>query len=226
MEKTRDSRARLIDGLSRITGISKAAISKYAETQDVLHVIDHPMVVGATDRQHEKIVMLREFLNAYQDLRDNEWQGRKMLDSPKAAEDYFRSQLAYYREREIVLCAFINSSGGAISCEKISQGTINCSSVFPREILKRAIQLDACSIILAHNHPGGSTAPSKADIELTTRLYGILKPLDITVCDHIIIGQSSGIHEGKADPSGLVGLHGPESIGDDSGTAGTTGAGA
>lgn len=63
-----------------------------------------------------------EFLNAYQDLGENEWQGRRLLDGPKAAEDYFRSQMAYYREREIVLCAFMNSGGWVISCEKISDG--------------------------------------------------------------------------------------------------------
>lgn len=88
---------------------------------------------------------------------------------------------------------FMNGGGGIIFCEKISQGTVNCSNVYPREILKRAIQLDACGIILAHNHPGGYAAPSRADIELTARLHSILTPLDITVCDHIIIAGNQAV---------------------------------
>ena len=193
MEACDINREKLIDGLSRITGIGKDVITSYARESDVLHVIDHPMVIGVETDQYEKIVELREFLNAYQVLRKNEHEKRKSLSGPDHAKDYFISQLAYYRERELILCAFLNTKAEVISCEKVSQGTVDCAALFPREIVKRVIQLDAAGIILAHNHPGNSLAPSQNDLALTRRLYSILSPLEVKLLDHIIVGGGEAL---------------------------------
>ena len=193
MESVWDARDRLIDGLSRITGISKKKINEYAERSDVLHVIDHPAVLDITDQQYQKIIQLREFLGAYQVHRKAEWGSQELLSDTERTKNYFLSQLAYYREREMLLCAFLDSNLGVISCEKVSEGTINAVAVFPREIGKRVLQLDAAAIILAHNHPSGNLKPSQADIELTENIQKLLRHFDVPILDHIIVGGDRGI---------------------------------
>jgi DNA repair protein RadC len=75
-----------------------------------------------------------------------------------------------------------------IAAEEHQHGTINHTPVYPREILSRALALNASAVILVHNHPSGDPKPSEADIKLTDELRKILKVSDITVYDHIIIG--------------------------------------
>jgi DNA repair protein RadC len=77
-------------------------------------------------------------------------------------------------------------------------GTVDHTPVYPREVVKRALELSATAVILVHNHPSGDTTPSRADIQMTQAIVGIAKPLGIVVHDHIIVGK-----EGHASLSGL-----------------------
>lgn len=182
-----------MDGISRITGISKRKIEEYSQQFDLLHIIDHPMAAGVTEAQYKKIIQLREFLNAYQSLRKMEWEERIVLSGSEYSKEYFISQLAYYREREMILCAYLDSSCGVISCEKIAEGTVDRTPIFSRELLKRVLQLDAVAVILAHNHPGNSLKASKDDIILTKQLRDALGALGIKMFDHIIVGADQAI---------------------------------
>ena len=190
MDRVKNNKETLIEGLHKITGIKLSAIREYSEYNNVFDIMDHPMTVGVTDKQYEKLSMLKDFINSYQYLRENESESRADINSSIKASEYFVSQLAFYREREIVLCAYLDSKMHILSCEKISQGTVNASFVFPREVLKRALQLDCVGIILSHNHPGGGEMPSKEDIALTKRLHNIFNPLDLKVFDHIIVADN------------------------------------
>ena len=69
------------------------------------------------------------------------------------------------------------------------QGTIDSTTVYPREVVKEALRLNAAKVILAHNHPSGNTDPSPQDIELTKKLKEILKIIDVKVLDHIVVGD-------------------------------------
>lgn len=137
-----------MDGFSRITGISKRKIEEYSKQFDLLHIVDHPIAAGVTEAQYKKIVQLREFLNAYQSLRKIEWEERIILSGSERSKEYFISQLAYYREREMILCAYLDSGCGVISCEKVAEGTVDRSPFFTRELLKRVLQLDAVGVVL------------------------------------------------------------------------------
>ena len=151
------------------------------------------MAVGITEAQYKKILQLREFLNAYQSLRKTEWEERIVLSGSERSKEYFISQLAYYREREMILCAYLDSGGGVISCEKISEGTVDQSPFFTRELLKRVLQLDAVAVILAHNHPGNTLKASEQDIAITNQLREVLGSLAIKIYDHIIVGADQAI---------------------------------
>ena len=85
---------------------------------------------------------------------------------------------------------YLNTKCMLIKDEVHSTGTINSSSVYPREILKSVLELGAASVILVHNHPTGDVSPSKADVDITRRVAGTLAAVDVPVHDHLIIGDS------------------------------------
>ena len=108
-------------------------------------------------------------------------------DSPTAAA-YLRPQLVDY-PYEVFGVLYLNQSGGLKHFEKISKGGITATTVDPRLIFKKALEEDAVSIIVSHNHPSGSLRPSKADEALTAKICEGARYLDIKLLDHIIVGD-------------------------------------
>lgn len=94
---------------------------------------------------------------------------------------------------EEVRVLFLDSKNRLISDEVVSRGSISEAPIYPREILKRALALDASAMILAHNHPSGDPNPSDGDIEATCRLLKAAKELELAVHDHIIVGSEGWI---------------------------------
>ncbi|WP_373491732.1 RadC family protein [Parasphingorhabdus sp.] len=94
---------------------------------------------------------------------------------------------------EEVRVLFLDSKNRLISDEVVSRGTISEAPIYPREILKRALALDATALILAHNHPSGDPSPSEGDIDATRRLLKAAQELELTVHDHIIVGSEGWI---------------------------------
>ena len=94
---------------------------------------------------------------------------------------------------EEVRVLFLDSKNRLISDEVVSRGSISEAPIYPREILKRALALDASALILAHNHPSGDPSPSDGDIEATSRLLKAAKELGLVVHDHIIVGSEGWI---------------------------------
>jgi DNA repair protein RadC len=91
-------------------------------------------------------------------------------------------------EHESFRALFLNSQNGLISCEELSRGTIDGASVYPREVVKAALQFNAAAVIFSHNHPSGHSEPSQADRNITKRLTEALSLVDIRVLDHIVVG--------------------------------------
>jgi DNA repair protein RadC len=112
-----------------------------------------------------------------------------VLSDPQATRDYLLLQLRGH-EHEVFACLFLNNRHHIISFEKMFNGTINSASVYPREIVKRALGHNAAAVIFAHNHPSGIAEPSQADISLTIRLKEALELVDIRVLDHFIVGNN------------------------------------
>ncbi len=112
------------------------------------------------------------------------------LTSPSAVRDYLRLNLAG-REHEVFCGVFLDSQHRVLAIEELFRGTLNQASVYPREVVKRALALNAAAIILAHNHPSGVAEPSSADRNLTTLLKEALALIDVRVLDHFIVAQHS-----------------------------------
>ncbi len=123
-------------------------------------------------------------------------QQRTLLNHPALVGHYLQSHLGHL-PHECFAVLFLDSQHQLIQLETLFRGTLNQTSVYPREVALRALHHHAASVVLAHNHPSGQVQPSSADIALTRQLQQALALLDIRVLDHIIVarGQSLSMAE-------------------------------
>jgi DNA repair protein RadC len=112
-----------------------------------------------------------------------------VLSSGQAVLDYCRSSMAF-ADKEQFRILFLDKRNHLIADEVQQTGTVDHTPVYPREVMKRALELSATAIILVHNHPSGDPAPSRADVEMTLQIIGVAGPLGISVHDHIIVGRN------------------------------------
>ncbi len=119
-----------------------------------------------------------------------------VLTSPEHTRRFLHCHLRD-ASREVFSCLFLDSQHAVICCEDLFWGTLDGAAVYPREVVKRALQLCAGAVIFSHNHPSGVAQPSVADRRITERLQAALALVDVRVLDHIIIG--SGEHFSFAD---------------------------
>jgi DNA repair protein RadC len=103
--------------------------------------------------------------------------------------DYCRGAMAF-RETEEFRVLFLDKKNGLIADEVQGRGTVDHTPVYPREVLRRALELNASAMILVHNHPSGDPTPSSADIAMTQNIASLAKPLGVSVHDHLIIGRN------------------------------------
>lgn len=113
-------------------------------------------------------------------------EGGTVFAAPQTVKDYLALHLAG-REREAFAVLYLDGRHGLIAFEVPFEGTLTQTSVYPREIVRRALELNAAAVILAHNHPSGEPEPSRADELLTQGLRAALKLIDVCVLDHIIV---------------------------------------
>ena len=112
--------------------------------------------------------------------------GDKITSSNDAA-DHLTVLLSNDLSREQFAVIFLNAANCIISSKIMFKGSLTSSAVYPREILKKALELDAVAIIIAHNHPSGATKPSRDDIQITNKIKDACRTVDIILHDHIII---------------------------------------
>jgi DNA repair protein RadC len=122
---------------------------------------------------------------------------RHVLSSWSTVLDYCRTAMAF-ADKEQFRILFLDKRNQLIADEVQGTGTVDHTPVYPREVVKRALELSATAIILVHNHPSGDPTPSRADIQMTQAIVEVAKPLGIAVHDHIIVGK-----EGHASLKGL-----------------------
>ncbi len=117
-------------------------------------------------------------------------EGRTILDRPQAVRDFLALLLAG-RDQEVFVVLFVDSQNRLIRHDEMFRGTLSQTAVYPREIVKRALDLQAAALLLAHNHPSGLAQPSQADLALTQALTQALTPVGISVLDHLIVAGAS-----------------------------------
>ena len=147
------------DALRRVKGLGPA---KRAELQAVLEIARRALVA--------------------------ELARQPVFDAPDAVRQYLRLQLAHLAH-EVFAVLFLDHQHRLLAMEELFRGTLSQTSVYPREVVKRALALNAGAVILAHNHPSGLAEPSRADEYLTQSLKSALALVDVRVLDHLVVGH-------------------------------------
>jgi len=122
---------------------------------------------------------------------------RQPLGSWNEVLDYCRASMAF-GNRETFRILFLDKKNGLIADEVQATGTVDHTPVYPREVIRRALELSATAVVLVHNHPSGDPSPSSQDVKMTLDITAIGKPLGVAVHDHIIVGR-----DGHASLKGL-----------------------
>jgi DNA repair protein RadC len=115
--------------------------------------------------------------------------GRSVLDGWDKLLDYCRAATAWNRTEQFRIL-FLDRKNAVIADEKQQDGTVDHTPVYPREVVKRALELSASALILVHNHPSGDPTPSRADIEMTREIQKAAAALGIAIHDHLVIGRA------------------------------------
>lgn len=114
------------------------------------------------------------------------------LTNPQNTRQYLVRKLRH-KQREAFYILFLDNQHRVIKGEVLFEGTLDCASVYPREVVKRSLELNAAALILAHNHPSGVAEPSQADRRITRKISDSLALVDIRVLDHFVVGEGEVI---------------------------------
>jgi len=168
--------------------LAKALLDRFGSFSEVLAAPEARLLevpgVGDTVVHALKLVKAAAQRFARDPLRE-----LPLLDSWKSVIDYCKAAMAYEPIEQFRIL-FLNKRNQLIADEVQQSGTVDHTPVYPREVVKRALQLSATAIVLVHNHPSGDPTPSSADIQMTKQVVDVAKPLGIVVHDHIIVGRN------------------------------------
>lgn len=168
--------------------IAKALIYKFKDMNGVLNASlnDLQSIEGIS---HNSAVAIRAIRTAGLRLLLQDVMGRPVLTSWQRLVDYCQAAMANENKEHFRLL-FLNKKNELIADEVQQSGTVDHTPAYPREIMKRALELGATALILVHNHPSGDPAPSDADVQLTKQIVEAAKPFDIVVHDHLIVSRN------------------------------------
>jgi DNA repair protein RadC len=171
-----------------VKGLAKELIARFGSFAEVVaaapELLEEVKGVGPAVIHDLKLIEQAARRVALGDIRQ-----RPVLASYASVVDYCRTAMAF-AEREEFRLLFLDKKNGLIGDEVMQRGTVDHTPVYPREIIRRALQLNASAIILVHNHPSGDPSPSRADIEMTREIIALAVPLGVTVHDHLIVGRN------------------------------------
>ena len=168
--------------------LAKELLKKFGSFTEVIHapVARLREVKGIGDASINQLKLLAA---ASGRAAKREIERKLALSSWNDVIDYCRSGMAF-SDKEQFRLLFLDKKNQLISDEIQQTGTVDHTPVYPREVIKRALELSATALILVHNHPSGDPTPSQADIQMTKAIIDIAAPLGISVHDHIIVGKN------------------------------------
>jgi DNA repair protein RadC len=169
--------------------LAKRLLATFGDLNGVIAASEHRiMQVEGTDRW---VYLQLRLIDAFaQRMAQAKVLQREVLSSWAALIAYCRTCMAY-RETEQFRVLFLDRKNAIIADEALGSGTVSHVPVYPREVAKRALELNASAVILVHNHPSGDPTPSKEDMSMTSRVVAACDAIDVTVHDHIIIGKEN-----------------------------------
>ncbi|WP_019995095.1 RadC family protein [Aureimonas ureilytica] len=168
--------------------IAKALLQRFGSLEDVLNA--PPQLLQEVEGMGRSSALdLRIIAALLQRTIRSGLRSREILASWSAVIDYCYAAMAH-ETREQFRVLFLDKKNTLIADEVQQTGTVDHTPVYPREVIRRALELSASALVLVHNHPSGDPAPSNADIEMTKVIVDTCRPLGIVVHDHLIIGRN------------------------------------
>jgi DNA repair protein RadC len=168
--------------------LAKSLITKFGSFAEAVHAPDARLreIDGLGE---SAIIEIRLIAAAASRIAKGQLKQRAVLSSWATVIDYCRTAMAF-ADKEQFRILFLDKRNQLISDEVQQVGTVDHTPVYPREVIKRALELSATAIIMVHNHPSGDPTPSQADIQMTRAVIDVATPLGISVHDHIIVGKN------------------------------------
>ena len=167
--------------------IARDLIKKFKSISGIINSsIEDLMSIGGIGYRSACLFPLLRDIMGY--CLKEKYEKQEIISHRRDVEEYLRFYFGQLRD-EYVAALFLDNTNHILRTDIIAEGTVNQCAVYPRTIVDRALRYGAASIILAHNHPGGSLAPSEADWLITERLFSVGKLLEIPLLDHIIISS-------------------------------------
>jgi DNA repair protein RadC len=180
----------LFGSLSRgdVKPLAKSLIKEFGSFAEVIHAPEARLqkIDGLGDKTITHLKLIAASANR---ITRAQLKQRTMLSSWTSVIEYCRTAMAF-ADKEQFRILFLDKRNQLIADELQQVGTVDHTPVYPREVVKRALELSATAIIMVHNHPSGDPTPSQADIQMTKAIIGIAAPLGISVHDHIIVGKN------------------------------------
>jgi DNA repair protein RadC len=169
--------------------LAKALLATFGDLNGVVAASEHRLlqVPGTTPRVHLQLKMVEALAHRMARARVIE---RSIISSWDALMTYCRTVMAY-RDTEQFRILFLDRKNVLIADEAQAKGTVDHVPVYPREVAKRALELNASAIILVHNHPSGDPTPSQADISMTEQIDLACQAIGVVVHDHVVIGKGA-----------------------------------
>jgi DNA repair protein RadC len=167
--------------------LAKSLIAKFGSFAEAIHAPDARLreVDGLGEATITEIKLVAATASR---IAKGQLKQRTLLSSWNDVIGYCRTTMAF-ADKEQFRILFLDKRNQLISDEVQQTGTVDHTPVYPREVIKRALELSSTAVILVHNHPSGDPTPSQADIQMTKAIIDIAKPLGISVHDHIIVGR-------------------------------------
>ncbi len=177
-------------GLSAVD-LSRALLERFGRLSGLLEAPAREMarVRGVGEARAAQVAAVRELSRR---ALAEQMQARDSLASPSAVRDYLRLGMQHLGH-EVFWGVFLDAQNRVIAAEELFRGTLTQTSVYPREVVKRALAHNAAGVILAHNHPSGVAEPSIQDQALTRALAESLALVDVKVLDHFIVAPGGGL---------------------------------
>ncbi|MCP2000436.1 RadC family protein [Nitrobacter winogradskyi] len=168
--------------------LAKSLIGRFGSFAEVVHAPDARLreISGLGEAA---IIEIKLIAATASRVAKGQLKQRTVLSSWTAVIDYCRTSMAF-ADKEQFRILFLDKRNQLIADEVQQVGTVDHTPVYPREVVKRALELSATAIIMVHNHPSGDPTPSQADIQMTKSIVDISSPLGISVHDHIIVGKN------------------------------------
>ena len=177
-------------------GIAKALLARFGNLEGVLNAsaVELRGVKGIGPKVAASMTVLSAI---HRRSLENALYHREVLSSWRAVHEYLRAEMAFL-PREQLRVLYLNKRNALIANEVLHEGTVDHTPAYPREVIRRAIELSATAVVLVHNHPSGDPTPSRADVEMTQRIIEAGQPLGLVVHDHVVMGR-----DGHASLKGL-----------------------